>query len=887
MASFIEQATLRINDQSSRPIAKINRELKDLFRTARNGRKITIEMPNLAKHATNVDKLSRAIRVMPRSKSVAINVTGVTEAQRRLSVLRNARGATFNIRATGERAAINSINRVIARLQLMRNTSNFRLPVAPTPTTAQTGTRVAPSSNQGVVSGGFWNNFRNQMSLNNLGRNAGRVPGFGLGGEAYMAARATAITAAVAPLTMEEAENRVRTAGRTPEELAILKEISERLSREVGVINAADILGNVVETTGTFGDLMIPENAAKAEAAMKRMADSAVILVNAMGLSAEVAAEEARKIEKSIQIVGASGDIEQGQRIQEAALMASVASGGDLLPSETARMLQQLGGMFVSGLTDEALLQIALARDEGGRMSTGEFRMTSQDFTRGSLNDADKAAQQKVGLRDAQGKSTLNGAFEADPIGVVQNTIIPILEGLGVDLSNAADVQYALDEQVGLTTTGARYIGVTIAQLEERIRELDRAKKTDLDFARDNPTTRAQAQAVNSQFENVAMQAIGPVLPYVNEALGNLSDGLGSMATGEFGASDVAKVAAAAAPVALFASLQAMQNPQTRALGAAGLALTGAAAALTLSAGAITGAAAIGGAAAVGKGALGGRISAGFLGGIIGSAIRKIPAFLRFGTAGVVAVAAGGGAATIPDQVDQFASRAPNDNTMGPFPSLEMIQANDVKLYDEDGNGQVEFGERVAGRFEETLDSFKSFFTPRDNLVERGGSPAASPVLAYSLASIGTPQNVTVPQVAVASNAVPIANNDISAYLKAASEDEAMAVAWNPEAAARIQEANSEMSMQLDMSADNMDDVFIRGSGAISKAGEDMIDSAGMFGPLAAQGMLDAAPQVGLIIANAMRAAAGEVSVKTPAAPNRPIIPTTGPRLDRGGNTPF
>ena len=44
MASFVEQATLRVNDQSSAAIRKINAELKKLERTAKSLKSTTVNL---------------------------------------------------------------------------------------------------------------------------------------------------------------------------------------------------------------------------------------------------------------------------------------------------------------------------------------------------------------------------------------------------------------------------------------------------------------------------------------------------------------------------------------------------------------------------------------------------------------------------------------------------------------------------------------------------------------------------------------------------------------------------------------------------------------------------------------------------------------------------
>lgn len=74
MASFVVQAILRVKDESSRPIKKIDRELKALFRTARQGRDIKISVTGLTQAERQVQNLSRALRALPSRRSVAVRL---------------------------------------------------------------------------------------------------------------------------------------------------------------------------------------------------------------------------------------------------------------------------------------------------------------------------------------------------------------------------------------------------------------------------------------------------------------------------------------------------------------------------------------------------------------------------------------------------------------------------------------------------------------------------------------------------------------------------------------------------------------------------------------------------------------------------------------------
>ena len=108
MASFTEQATLKVVDQSSAQLRKINAELKKLMTTARSLKSITVNIKvndaGLTKATASVKQLSAALRTL-RSSTISIkaNVSGLAAAQRQVSNIRQqaARPITINTRHAG------------------------------------------------------------------------------------------------------------------------------------------------------------------------------------------------------------------------------------------------------------------------------------------------------------------------------------------------------------------------------------------------------------------------------------------------------------------------------------------------------------------------------------------------------------------------------------------------------------------------------------------------------------------------------------------------------------------------------------------------------------------------------------------------------------------
>ncbi|MGL5733452.1 MAG: hypothetical protein ACRCYS_01190, partial [Beijerinckiaceae bacterium] len=99
--SYVEEAILRVKDQSSKPIRKINEELKKLFATAR--RPVKIEFRGL-------DRAARQIK--------DVKLLGVE-----LSKLARRKGISIDVNAPGAKAAANDVarlNRELAQLVNLR-----------------------------------------------------------------------------------------------------------------------------------------------------------------------------------------------------------------------------------------------------------------------------------------------------------------------------------------------------------------------------------------------------------------------------------------------------------------------------------------------------------------------------------------------------------------------------------------------------------------------------------------------------------------------------------------------------------------------------------------------------------------------------------------------
>src|SRR6187402_3533387 len=106
MASYVEQATLRVNDQSTAQINKINAALKKLFATARSLKSTRVSLNVDARGLTAANKqlntLARNIAVLRGQRlSLTVNDAGLAKARRDIAALRAAARAPINVNVRG------------------------------------------------------------------------------------------------------------------------------------------------------------------------------------------------------------------------------------------------------------------------------------------------------------------------------------------------------------------------------------------------------------------------------------------------------------------------------------------------------------------------------------------------------------------------------------------------------------------------------------------------------------------------------------------------------------------------------------------------------------------------------------------------------------------
>lgn len=345
------------------------------------------------------------------------------------------------------------------------------------------------------------------------------------------------------------------------------------------------------------GQLMalVPEAASQADdfetiaESLERMARNASMFGQAAN-DMRRGAENARQIEKGLQIRGVTSDPAVAQKFSDALFSSVLISGGDITGSEVKRMLQQVGGAK-NTLTPEGMAMLVTIRDEGGRRSTSEVRSFIQDLTRSNLNEKSTEQQIKAGLRDKKGFSTIEGKLLADPVAAVMEEIIPRLLKRGVNLDDDAALNQGLNA-LGLLSTSQRFAQMVIKQRDEQTRTRARLSNIDGQTFIDNPTLLARMKGLNDAFVSVGAQVAETAVPALEATMASFTESLNNVRNGDGGVTDYASLIGSGSALGVGAIASSLIDPMTRPLGISAVALTGSATALTGAATALTGAAA-------------------------------------------------------------------------------------------------------------------------------------------------------------------------------------------------------------------------------------------------------------------------------------------------------
>jgi hypothetical protein len=493
MASFTEQATLKVNDQSSAAIRKINAELKKLERTAKSLKSITVD---LKVNTSGLQAANRQLNALARNMSIMrgqtlnlrVNTAGLTQAQSNMARLRQqaARPITVNTQAGGGGGGRGGGGRGRGR---------------------------------GGVNPGAGPSARYQYGNFPILRGAASVV---IGGTAYAVAANVARTAVKGVMGTEDARMRLRQSGfdkgrkddLTPQTDYIMA-MARKAQEEFNRIPAAAIADASVEqlnaikaNKGTSEDM---------QNAMRRVARNAQIMGTTFKDAGE-GAEASRQLERLTQALGYDVEKPTGpeagklQAIQEEAMRAVISTGGEIKAEEMVRVIQQLGPAVAKAMSPASLGDIMQIREEGGKASTAEWRITMQNLMRDDLNKRDKASMARHGLRlksGAMDPRIVNAAGD-NLIDFTIDKIKPIIDKAGLAAASSAEIAAYLDKEVGFTTAGARGIADIITSWRSGDIQRQRAQRAavDLDPHLGDKTFRGGAERMSASFQTAMGRAL-------------------------------------------------------------------------------------------------------------------------------------------------------------------------------------------------------------------------------------------------------------------------------------------------------------------------------------------------------------------------------------------
>ncbi|MGO6689944.1 hypothetical protein [Rhizobium leguminosarum] len=565
MASFIEQATLSIDDKASKQVRLLNKDINNLIRNAKRLNGLKFDVGGIKQAQSQVRSLGKSINALPKSRTVNLTVNQTT---------RN--------RASGPAAG--------------------RSPPPPPvlPPSSGPGTR-------GGVRGNLLLGFGNDSTLQTAGRIIARAFTATIGFDLRRLVDMTGKSASRGVSTLDTARTNAIVAG--IRDVPGFEASARSAALSSSGVSAGDIMGALTEQVSNL-QVQLDKGSITSEQynkQLKFLTDTTARTTQAFGTirgSFDTGANDVRQIFRSLSLTNAGLDTDKQGSFVKAIGNAIAASGGDITGDEVRHTLQQLGTTVAQSLSPEGLARVLLIRDEGGRQSTNEVRTAIQDLIRSNLNKADKAAQIESGLRGANGQTRFGAADLADPVAFAEKEILPRVKAAGIDPQDSIKVSSFIDEVLGFSQTGARALTGFVKSVQQNQVELERFRGTDVGKANTNETLVTSFKEVETSFQDAISKnsdSIVAALKFGSAGLSGLIDKAGSGTLPS--ATDLAGFAA----VGVASALQSALDPTTRPLALAALALDGSAAALTASAAVLSGAGiAAGIAGAGGLGATGG-----------------------------------------------------------------------------------------------------------------------------------------------------------------------------------------------------------------------------------------------------------------------------------------
>lgn len=571
--SYVEHAILRIKDESTRPVRKINAELKKLRDTARSLSRLRVNIDGLDTAERRVRSLRTELARLPRTKSVRVNfsATGDQTLQRTITTLRAQPPIGLRIGLSGDTVALRQLRALNAEMSQLRTNSRVNLGVtgAGGTRTNNTGPRRTTGTHIPSVFG---------LPLGNISNTPfpGNIPAAFNITAAYLTVRAGEMTvrsAINATVEAQSAETRREAIIRDPELRAQIEALGIEIAKAGNqtTLTRGENIALDLAVTGFRGETLeaLGPHISRLESAAIALnpanATQLSTLSNKLGNLAAVTEDSARAQELATGVYRAA--IVQGETFNAPSLISAIRIGG------VAQTINQDGLIRVAASVDE------LGRSTGSGLQRLNKIMNIQADQAGAGGGVAKGvvtALIDAGFRDENGPVQPE-LFSADPLRWVEEVVGAATKARGLDARNTEDRDTIsnLLQRMGFQGTSLRLVLNELAAGAERekalalapnIEDAQVAAVDDLGF---------QLRGLARQFESFSSVVLEPMFEYAAPLAASLAGAIQDLALDDSEGAGTRRAVAiggtvAAAGGTLFAGskLLGLLSPRTAALGA-------------------------------------------------------------------------------------------------------------------------------------------------------------------------------------------------------------------------------------------------------------------------------------------------------------------------------
>lgn len=425
MASFVEYATLKLNERSAiTSIRKVNVELKKLDRTAKSLARSLASVPSiggklaggrsLSNTSRQLDRINRQLRQM---QSLKFRTTGLNQTMselQRLSALltqiRRQAARPFNIRLNANPAGVPSTR--------------------PQQTVRRNGATFGTGTTQGGINRGLVSAFG--------GINIREIVAYGA-----VVTIASGVIEGTRGRAQEEA--RFENLQLRPGERAALERERQRVSLE-GALTGTEA-GKLVAELFPTSQFQTATAGAMASA-LEPMFNNLLATTQNRDRAFDELSQVMRGIEQRGNIYDAAGNLDI-QALQRAVRVEEQVQSvlGENYSAAFQRRLSKMLGAAKFGLSDEAFIMLSLMGEESGTRAAVGFNQVQKQLFR-PTSDARREAQFALGIRDVKGVKEAE-LLQSNLPRWIQSVLVPAARKAGIPLDTVPDFQNLAGSIIG------------------------------------------------------------------------------------------------------------------------------------------------------------------------------------------------------------------------------------------------------------------------------------------------------------------------------------------------------------------------------------------------------------------------------------------------------